>query len=189
MQHIRQFGEPACLLEATLMHDTYARAARAALPHLPYYAPPGFAQRAGVTTQPISKLPEQWREEIDWLELAGMPTVREHVFLHRPSRTLIVADLIFNFGRQDSNLTKMLFRWGAGIKTYPGLSRLFRLLVRDRSAFVNSLQTVLRWDFDQVIVGHGDVLETRGKEHLINALARAGYPMNNPGAQTPPSAN
>src|SRR5205823_2704119 len=38
---IRRFGEPSWLVEATLMHDTFAKQARAALPDIPYFAPDG----------------------------------------------------------------------------------------------------------------------------------------------------
>src|SRR6266567_3713093 len=39
---IRRFGEPAWLLDATLLHDTFAKKRRAALTDLPYLAPSGF---------------------------------------------------------------------------------------------------------------------------------------------------
>src|SRR5437763_16787267 len=40
---IRRFGEPNWLVEATLMHDTFAKHGRAAFPDLPYLAPGDFA--------------------------------------------------------------------------------------------------------------------------------------------------
>src|SRR5438067_13030941 len=44
---IRRFGEPAWLVDATLMHDTFAKDGRAAFPDLPYLAPNGFARVRG----------------------------------------------------------------------------------------------------------------------------------------------
>ena len=34
-----------------------------------------------------------------------------------------------------------------------------------------SIQQVLEWDFDRIIVGHGEVVETGGKEALRQAYA------------------
>jgi hypothetical protein len=37
------------------------------------------------------------------------------------------------------------------------------------------MAAILAWDFDRVIVGHGDVIERGGKEKLRAALAAAGF--------------
>src|SRR5687768_11709854 len=41
---IRAFGEPAWLVDATLLHETFAKEGRAVLPGLPYLAPNGFKE-------------------------------------------------------------------------------------------------------------------------------------------------
>jgi hypothetical protein len=51
-----------------------------------------------------------------------------------------------------------------------GPSKLDPLLIRDRRAARQSLEHVLGWDFDRVVVAHGDVLESGGHEAL-----RQGY--------------
>ncbi len=48
---IRRFGVPSWLVEATLMHDTFARRVRAVFPDIPYLAPDGFAKLSGVPTR------------------------------------------------------------------------------------------------------------------------------------------
>jgi glyoxylase-like metal-dependent hydrolase (beta-lactamase superfamily II) len=51
-----------------------------------------------------------------------------------------------------------------------GPSRLDPFLIRDRRAARQSLERILAWDFDRVVVAHGDVLENGGPDAL-----RAGY--------------
>jgi hypothetical protein len=51
-----------------------------------------------------------------------------------------------------------------------GPSKLDPLLIRDRAAARASLERILAWDFDRVIVAHGEILESGGREAL-----RAGY--------------
>jgi glyoxylase-like metal-dependent hydrolase (beta-lactamase superfamily II) len=51
-----------------------------------------------------------------------------------------------------------------------GPSTLDPWLIRDRGAARASLERILGWDFDRVVVAHGDVLEHGGREAL-----RQGY--------------
>jgi len=57
-------------VEATLMHDTFAKEARAALPHIPYLARrfrEGKRSADGIFTAP----PRDWDGEIDVLRIEG----------------------------------------------------------------------------------------------------------------------
>ena len=172
---IRGLGEPAWLMEAMLLHDTYAREGREKFPGLPFFGPEGFGQVVGFTVQPLLPAPEEWSGEIDVLELQGAPKLKEHVVVHRPSRTLILADLIFNFRPEERGWDRFFHRYIAGFKRYPGMSRIFRLCVTDRDAFQKSLARLMALDFDRIIVGHGELIETDGKALLRRGLADAGF--------------
>jgi glyoxylase-like metal-dependent hydrolase (beta-lactamase superfamily II) len=43
---------------------------------------------------------------------------------------------------------------------------MIRQLVSDRSAFRDSIERVLAWDFERIVPGHGDVLERGGPAAL-----------------------
>ena len=47
--------------------------------------------------------------------------------------------------------------------------------MEDEDAFAGSLDTMLEWDFDRVIVGHGEPIETGGKARLMEAFKAAGF--------------
>src|ERR1041384_5003945 len=66
---LRGFGEPAWLMAATLMHDTFAKEGRAALPGLPYLAPDGFAKVSEISTAPLCPPPSDWNDEIDVVKI------------------------------------------------------------------------------------------------------------------------
>jgi hypothetical protein len=55
------------------------------------------------------------------------------------------------------------------------MSRPVKAGVKDQAAFRSSLATILGWDFDRVIVGHGEVIEHDGKAKLRTALDAAGF--------------
>lgn len=94
----------------------------------------------------------------------------EVVFYHRHSRSLIVADLLFNISEIDSWLTRTLARVVIG--RYPGcrFARLYKPVVFDRRAFRDSIEHVLEWDFDRIIVGHGTIVHTAGKVAFRDAF-------------------
>ncbi len=172
---IRELGEPAWLAEAMLLHDTYAAEGRRAFPDLPFLGPPGFAGIAGFPVDPLLPPPPEWAEEIRVARLQGAPKLEEHVFLHIPTRTLVVADLIFNFDAAERGWNRFFHRHVAGFRRYPGMSRIFRWCIRDRAAFRGSLEEILAWDFDRIIPGHGEPIEYGGKEALRGAMRDAGF--------------
>src|SRR2546430_5910826 len=50
-----------------------------------------------------------------------------------------------------------------------GPHRLIRSAIRDHAAARQSVDHILKWDFDRVIVSHGDVLESRWKSTRLNS--------------------
>jgi hypothetical protein len=171
---IRTAGEIGWLIDVSNFHDSLAKQGRAALPDVPYLAPEGFPKYSGVATDLLSPAPAEWSTDVEVLELAGMPRVREHVMFHRPSGTLIVADLLFNFGRGGSLWTRLFARHVMRLKNFIGMSPFFRLMIRDRQAFCRSMATMMAWDFDRVIVAHGGIIERGGKARLREVLTAAG---------------
>jgi hypothetical protein len=113
--------------------------------------------------------PEEWRDQVGQVFFRGRPYENEVVFHHRPSRTLVLCDLAFNFGPGNAWSTRLLMRL---LRSYGrfGPSKLDPLLIRDRRAARESLERILAWDFERVVVAHGDVLERGGREAL-----RTGY--------------
>ena len=47
-------------------------------------------------------------------------------------------------------------RAAAGIRVYPGMSRLFRFMIKDRAAFAESMRTLAALDFERIVLAHGD---------------------------------
>ncbi|HRE83716.1 MAG TPA: hypothetical protein PLN52_21910 [Opitutaceae bacterium] len=103
------------------------------------------------------------------IPLKGMPRVEEHLFLHARSRTLFLADAFFNLPKPSSLLAGLMLQL-AGIGNRPTPSRLFRSLIKDRDAFRASIEQVLLHDFDRIVPGHGEVVESQGRQVFRNAF-------------------
>lgn len=171
---IRSLGTVSWLLEAMLLHDTYARAGRDLFSGTPFLAPPGFSEVVKFSTTPLLPAPPEWKGELEVFALEGIPRLKEHICLHVPTRTLIVADLLVNFAPDERGWDRFFHRWVAGFKRYPGMSRIFRICIRDRPAFRKSLEPIMDADFDRIIVGHGAVIERDGRALFARGIADAG---------------
>lgn len=145
---IHDLGTPGWLVDSMLRHDTFSQEGRAAFPEIPYLVPEGFPNAASLRAQPILPTPPEWSGEVEVLRIDGMPQVEEHVFLHSPSRTLIVADLVFNFA-PTTGWTSFMRRHLMGVKEHPDAARLYPLQVKDRAAYDRSIPPALHLGFRQ----------------------------------------
>ncbi len=174
---IKELGEPGWLVDVTNIHDTHAKEGRAAFPGIPYLAPEGFSEAAGISTQPLSTPPAEWGDEVQVLELAGKAEMaREYAVFHQPSRTVIVADLAFHV-TEDAPAGLRLYasvvlKGGGSHDT--AMPAPQKWAARDKEAFERSLEQMMAWDFERVITGHGDVPVT-DKAALTEALQIAGF--------------
>ena len=97
---------------------------------------------------------------------------REVAVLHRPSRTLVVTDLVFNFAPTAPWFTRAAMRCLCG---YPGCSTtLLERVGMKRSAARRELGILASWDFDRLIMAHGEIIETGGKKALLRAFSWLG---------------
>ena len=115
--------------------------------------------------------PAAWANEMDQAFMKAFPPLNEIVFFHRKTRTLIFTDLLFNITRLDSAFGRFLLRLDGAFHG-PAIPRSFRLLLRRRrpecAAFLNRL---LSWDFDRVILAHGEIIN-RGAKPVVERAWR-----------------
>jgi hypothetical protein len=114
--------------------------------------------------------PEEWREEVGQTFFRGRPFENEIVFFHRASRTLILCDLAFNFGPRAPAVTRWVMKL---IRSYGrfGPTKMDPIFIRDWPAARKSLERILAWDFDRIVIAHGEILETGGRTALRDSYA------------------
>jgi hypothetical protein len=155
------------------VHHLYAGRVAEAYPGARLWVAPGLERkRPDLVFDGVlgDDAPAEWKGQLDQVFFRGRPYENEVVFFHRASRTLILCDLAFNFGPRSAAPTRLLMRL---LRSYGrfGPSKLDPLLIRDRRAARQSLERILGWDFDRVVVAHGDVLESGGREALREGYA------------------
>jgi hypothetical protein len=99
---------------------------------------------------------------------------KEIVFHHKPTKTLIQADLLFNYPPREqfsrsgvdptSGVLTKLF--GAVTNTNSEWQKRmiwYGISAKDRQGFARSVSKVDKWDFERIIPCHGDVVEAGSK--------------------------
>lgn len=120
--------------------------------------------------------PEAWpyQEELPIFHLGGMPNVREVVFYHRESKTLIVTDLFFNMVNVKGVGAWIILNIFGTYGKF-AVSRLLAKYIKDQKEFENSLSEILRLDIENIIVSHGENVVGNAKMKLAGALNERGF--------------
>lgn len=180
LQHqLNALGQVAFLVAPNLFHYLYLEAAKNLYPHAKIIAPPGLSEKQPSLTIDIvlSKDSLDFYGELEHHLLSGFQSfvppkitaVNETVFYHLPSQTLIITDLAYNFDRSFPLITQLATRV---LGSYGALkpSWLEKIAVEDKQLLKRSLERILQWDFQRIIMAHGRILDANAKQQLA-----AGY--------------
>ena len=96
--------------------------------------------------------------------------LNEVVFYHRASRTLVLTDTAHNIGPDAAAFTRFFFKLFGG---YGRLSTSLaeRVATKDRAAVRRTVDAILQWDIQRVIMAHGHIVEGNGAQALRDAYA------------------
>src|ERR687898_250689 len=154
-------------------HHMFAGEYFAAYPDASFYAAPRLSEKRpdlpfdGV----LGDEPEPgWGQDLEQAIFLGERLLREVVFYHQESRTLIVTDLVQSADPGSPLLTRLVMRL-MGIYERPGVPLHIRLGIRDKAAAHASLERVLSWDFDRIVLAHGLVVVSGGKAVFRDAYS------------------
>jgi hypothetical protein len=170
---VEALGPVRFLVAPNKYHHLFIGQWMEAYPQARAYAAPGLPEKRkdlsfhGVLSEQTGA---EWAGQIDVLPWRGAPMFNETVFFHRASRTLIVTDTVHNVGPDAAPFTRLFFRLFGG---YGRLSTSIfeRLVNRDRAAARKTVDSLLQWDFQRVIMAHGHIVERDGARAFREAYA------------------
>jgi len=167
-------GEVAFVAAPNFIHHLYAKPFLAAYPRARLFVSPRLVtRRPDLPFEDVlgDRPPEgTWGDTLDQAVTRGNRFLDEVVFLHRPSRTLLLCDLCECVHADAPAWLRVLGRIG-GIYERHGPPRDLRWSFRDRAACRRFVERVLAWDFDRIVLSHGDLVERDGKDVLRDAYA------------------
>jgi hypothetical protein len=170
---LEKLGPVRAIIAPSKAHHLFVAEYLKAYPDVPLYGAPGLAQKRRDLKfhSTLGDLPPlDWYGQIQQHLFRGIPLLSEVVFFHTPARTVIFTDLIFNLTREQAAHAR-LFHCLTGATGRFGPHRLIRRMISDRAAARDSVQIILDWDFDRVIMAHGDLLESGGRARVRAAFS------------------
>ena len=176
LQRIVALGSVRYLVAGTPLHVWRLEAWHTLFPEAALWVP-----RPSPLAWPLPRLPfagtlagsppAAWAADLDQLPFRGNPLAEEVVFLHRPSRTVIIGDFIQNHAHPgDGMLRRALLRLMGVGGPGGGVGLDIRLTFTNRQRARQSLAALLAWDFDRLVLAHGPCVEHDAKGFVRRAF-------------------
>ncbi len=176
LKHITDLGPVGYLVAATPRHVWRLAAWHTLFPEAQAWVPrptPFTLKSSGLrVTGTLGDLaPEGWANDLEQLAFKGNPLIEEVIFFHKRSRTVIMDDLIqvhsISKGKPFKNA---LVRLEGVVSPHGGVGLDIRLSFIRRNLARQSLQKLLSWDFDRLIIAHGPCIEKDAKAFVKRAF-------------------
>lgn len=161
LSEISKLGEVDHLVAPNVLHYSFIDEWHRLFPNAKVWLADGVKNRASKLGKDlsygVSLVNPVWKEEIDFIVFEGSFYVKEAVFFHKKSGTLILTDLIENIETiKLSFLEKLLF--AIGDNHYPSgktpRDLRFSFIFSKRKAR-NSYQNIKLWNPQNVVISHG----------------------------------
>jgi hypothetical protein len=175
---IDDLGTPAHLVSPNKIHHLFLQDWKAAWPEAKLWGPQStISKRSDLVFEAAldETVPDAFEGVFDMVRFSGSPVMDEVVFLHRPSRTVILADLSEHFSQGFlERFWKPWQRWIAGLwgivegKGYAPLE--WRLSFFDRRKARACRDRILAWAPEKVIMAHGVWQQSNGTAFLRQAF-------------------
>lgn len=173
---IQALGEVAHIIAPGNFHHLHVAGCQERFPDAETWICPGVEKKRPELeyTGLLGDQPEAgWAEDLDQVLVLGARWIREVVFLHRATGTLVLVDLIENIGDETPGVNWVLKLWWKGpfrMWNRPRPAPEYQLGWKDKEAVGACLERILSWDFSRIVIAHGDLIEEDAK-----AIARAAW--------------
>lgn len=171
VEQLRALGPVRWLVVPNCWHHLGAPAAAARFPEAKVVGPASALDRNKALRFDVDIHDAQLRQllpELEALPLQGVPFWDETVLYHRPTQTLLGADIVCWAGAQDH------WTWRCGARLTGCYERVrvppdARKKIADESAAARSLHAMLKRPAQRLLIGHGEIIEEGWGDQLAKA--------------------
>jgi hypothetical protein len=171
VEQLRALGPVRWLVVPNCFHHLGTPAAAARFPEARVVGPASALERNKDLKLHVDIRDATFGEQVPELEalpLLGVPFFDETVLYHRPTQTLLGADIVLCAGENDH----WSWKWAARLTGCYGRVRVppdARRKIPDKTAAARSIEAMLQRPAQRLIVGHADVIEADCRDHLARA--------------------
>jgi hypothetical protein len=168
IEQIHQMGEVSAIIAPNLFHHLFLRPCIAEFPRARALVPQGLMEKIGPI--PGAEVMAEGfdiggRDELDCHIFAGHK-LRETVLFHRPTGTLITADLLYNLQHEHFTAEKLFFRT-IGCFGKPGVAFYHRFAVRDKASLRRLIGAVRHWGVSRIVMSHGRIVNAEAASEIF----------------------
>ena len=167
-------GQVRHIIAPNSLHHLFLPEWKRAYPEANLYAPPGLRRKREdiVFDADLGSAPNpDWVKEIDQVLMYGNIITTEVVFFHVKSGTVLFTDLIQQL---PINLIPgwraVIAKLDLMVEREPSVPRKFRYAFTNRRAARESLEHVLAWPAEKVLMAHGTPVEKDARAYLRRAF-------------------
>ncbi len=173
VQRIIQQGGVSDIIAPSMLHHLYISAAKRNFKTARLWCTEGLQTKRSDISWDHVVHPANWPFG-DFLKMQiieGMPKVNEIAFFHEASKSLILIDLCFNLQDPRGFASGLLLRLFGTYKKF-NVSGFFTMQIKDKVAFRKSLEKILEWNFERILMAHGQIIEADAKELFEGATRK-----------------
>jgi hypothetical protein len=171
VQAIEAIGPVTAILAPNTYHHLYLRAAAEAFPGASVFVPEGLEEKIGPVPRAatISRAhPPALPGRIEHF-IVERHMVRECLLFHSATRTLVTADMLYNYQPENGRWEKLMFGL-IGCYGSPKVAFYHRFAIRDKAAVHEMVGAVRAWQPRRIVLAHGRIVEG---EDAAETFARA----------------
>lgn len=162
-------GPVRAIVASSLFHHLYVGEWIAAYPDALVCGCPGLPEKRPDLSfgHVLSDTPHPlWEKDLGQLFFSAR-FEKEVVFFHKATKTMISADALLNLRHHRSQRTRMVAMFMLNLG--PGRGWMERIAVRDWKLGRAQVDRMLEWDIERILIAHGDLILTDGREVLRDA--------------------
>lgn len=169
-KELEALGNPKYIVSPNKLHHLFM-GDYLCFPKTKLYASPGlckkrkdlkFEKELGDSSE------KEWGNEIEQLIFKGSFFLKEVVFFHKASKTLILTDIIQE--HEDHRIFPKLIASLLGVYKKKSIPKELRLTMRDKKSTRESVENILKWDFEKIIFSHANLVVENAKNVFQEAF-------------------
>jgi hypothetical protein len=174
---IASLGPVGTIIAPGNFHHLHVAACQRAFPGAETWICPGVERRQPALRYDRvlgDEAPASVTADLDQVLVRGGRVMCEVAMLHRPTRTLLLVDVLENLTNATPGvnwLVRASFK-AFGMWNNPTPAPEYRFAWKDRQAACKSLERILAWDFERIVISHGDLIEHNAKDVARRAWRR-----------------
>jgi len=171
---IEPLGKVRFLVSPNKLHHLFMGDWKKQYPQAEMYASPGLSKKRkdlNFDAELTDEAPSAWAKEIDQAVLKGSFFMHEVAFFHKPTRTMIVADMIERLEGEDWPWWKRLLgRMDGLMGERGGMPKEWRASFINRKQARKDVRRMIDWNPARIIIAHGPYVDENGAEYLRESL-------------------